>query len=900
MTNSIAPQIYRPPWVEARIDAFRRMTAGGLADASTEPTSVTTFHNMTPQSAARRLERIRAADALTITADAVQSMLSPAQSKLTFVDEPIGEYHKPSTRQKLPAPSPPAPQQSGVDQLPPVVNPNVPRPTQWDGPLPELPSQQNDESGATPSPTGTTPIPVLPEPAPAEDASEHVFGLPDVAGHAPGDTWDETLPNGITRTNTIPFGNGLNTVDQVIHNADGTITYSRVVSDGRGGYQRWNNDSTGTASYYNSGDPGAMGFGQHFMPGTSTSGAPDREFGTTPGWAEVVSPSYDADGNLVGYDVGVPNAEGLYDNIHYDNYGNRTVTTAAPNGHGGVTSRFFEQVDSEGNGWRIGPDDERWTMALDSHGNPVTMRTRDDEDGVLLSRIDHTGLRTDEFRGVDGEWFRDTTTPDGRITRLLRDFTRITFDADGAEIARQGRPDTRAAWEKAAGFGLAFGKGVANGALGLVELAGALSGVNAQINLVGELFGKIPNLTTLPEAVIGLGRTVVDVAVADYRAWTTTSSELGAFLSGEQGWDETWDEASRAIGNSYNEMSKLVIGTDWTGFSEHPAETLGNAAFGIATFFVPAKGLGGAGRGGRAGGILAEAPSAYRTHRTDVQKPSADSRATNTRRGLEFAPAFASQFTRWPKTMRGRAGSAVAPSHTTNLLGKTASDTTSPFTRLPGRARDAVAGEVRFWGEVANEVKHTVQQAMAVFAGPDAVVAGNGRIAFDRVAMVDTPGSLGRGQSAGRPSRNGGEVGSGRPTGEPVTIYLWREEGMPKAEFRRKAQALVDLGEEGALFKAKSVRDRNITKKYRQDIIDRIYAQYNHVNPQFSKKLIDRVTRRMQPDHVHELQLGGLDAAVNLKFLDTFTNWHVGTRQIRPQIRNLPDGTRIRIEVLKW
>lgn len=569
------------------------MTASGLADAPSEPPSVTTFHNMTPQSAARRLERIRAAAALTLTADAVQSMLSPAQSKLTFVDEPVGDYYKPPNRQKLPAPAPPAPQPAAVDQLPPVVNPDAPRPTQWDGPLPKLPSQQSDESRATPSSPGTTPIPVLPEPAPAEDSSEHVFGLPDVTGHAPGDTWDETLPNGITRTNTIPLGNGLNTVDQVIHNADGTITYSRVVSDGRGGYQRWNNDSTGTASYYNSGDPGAMGFGQHFMPGTSTTGAPDREFGTTPGWKEVVSPSYDADGNLVGYDVGVPNADGLYDNIHYDNDGNRTVTTASPDGFGGVASRFFEQVDRNGNGWRIGPDGEPWTMTLDSHGNPVMVRTVDDEDGVLLSRIDHTGLRTDEFRGVDGEWFRDTTTPDGRTTRLLRDFTRITFDADGAEIARQGRPDTRAAWEKAAGFGLAFGKGVSTGALGLVEFAGALSGVNAQINLVGKLFGKNPNLTTLPETVIGFGRTVVDVAVADYRAWTTTASELGAFLFGEQGWDETWNEVSRAIGNSYNEMSKLVIGTDWTGFSEHPAETLGNAAFGIALIFGGGKVIGG-------------------------------------------------------------------------------------------------------------------------------------------------------------------------------------------------------------------------------------------------------------------------------------------------------------------
>ncbi|ANY67522.1 hypothetical protein BBD42_14345 [Paenibacillus sp. BIHB 4019] len=51
-----------------------------------------------------------------------------------------------------------------------------------------------------------------------------------------------------------------------------------------------------------------------------------------------------------------------------------------------------------------------------------------------------------------------------------------------------------------------------------------------------------------------------------------------------------------------------------------------------------------------------------------------------------------------------------------------------------------------------------------------------------------------------------------------------------------------------------------------------------------------------QPDHVWELQLGGPDTVKNLKFLDTFTNWHIGVKQIRPQIRDLPTGTKIKIK----
>ncbi len=127
------------------------------------------------------------------------------------------------------------------------------------------------------------------------------------------------------------------------------------------------------------------------------------------------------------------------------------------------------------------------------------------------------------------------------------------------------------------------------------------------------------------------------------------------------------------------------------------------------------------------------------------------------------------------------------------------------------------------------------------------------------------------------------------------TITLRRVEGMPRQEFLRKARALQELGEQGRLIRRTTPRDTQITKTFRQNTIDRIWAQYGQRNREFANKLIDRVTRRMSPDHVHELQLLGPDNAANLRWLDRFTNEHIGMRQIWPQIRSLPEGTPIRI-----
>lgn len=114
---------------------------------------------------------------------------------------------------------------------------------------------------------------------------------------------------------------------------------------------------------------------------------------------------------------------------------------------------------------------------------------------------------------------------------------------------------------------------------------------------------------------------------------------------------------------------------------------------------------------------------------------------------------------------------------------------------------------------------------------------------------------------------------------------------MPTREFMRKAHALQELGEQGRLIRRTTPRDPSITRAFRQDTIDRIWAQYGQRNREFANQLIDRVTRRMSPDHVHELQLLGPDAASNLRWLDRFTNEHIGMRQIWPQKRRLEQGT---------
>lgn len=138
--------------------------------------------------------------------------------------------------------------------------------------------------------------------------------------------------------------------------------------------------------------------------------------------------------------------------------------------------------------------------------------------------------------------------------------------------------------------------------------------------------------------------------------------------------------------------------------------------------------------------------------------------------------------------------------------------------------------------------------------------------------------------------------------GREATITLRYVPGMSKVEFYRKALRLKLLGDRGLLRRlpdgeATRRRNRTVTRDHVQSVHRRISAQYRH-NRDFDRALHARV-RTMQPDHVHELQLDGPDVDANLNMLGATTNYVIGTRQIRPQLRPLAPGTiiRIRIEV---
>lgn len=131
-------------------------------------------------------------------------------------------------------------------------------------------------------------------------------------------------------------------------------------------------------------------------------------------------------------------------------------------------------------------------------------------------------------------------------------------------------------------------------------------------------------------------------------------------------------------------------------------------------------------------------------------------------------------------------------------------------------------------------------------------------------------------------------------------VAVHYEPGMPPSEFWKKTRALLELSGRGVLVKAPNPvpRDSSVVNQFRADMERRIFEQYGSTNPDFASRLQFRIRQRMSPDHVCDLQLGGPDNASNLRFLDRSVNEQLGMRQIWPQIRNLPDGTRITIFVV--
>ncbi len=123
------------------------------------------------------------------------------------------------------------------------------------------------------------------------------------------------------------------------------------------------------------------------------------------------------------------------------------------------------------------------------------------------------------------------------------------------------------------------------------------------------------------------------------------------------------------------------------------------------------------------------------------------------------------------------------------------------------------------------------------------------------------------------------------------TLVLKQKPGMHAQDFDRKVRALDDLAKRGKLFKKQAPRDPKVVASYRARLRMRAQKEWQQSDPERYMRFEERLSK-MDADHLHELQLGGRDIPSELGLLDISVNRSVGP-QIRHQLKNMPDGTRI-------
>ncbi|MGK5521827.1 hypothetical protein ACSNN9_21075 [Micromonospora sp. URMC 107] len=159
----------------------------------------------------------------------------------------------------------------------------------------------------------------------------------------------------------------------------------------------------------------------------------------------------------------------------------------------------------------------------------------------------------------------------------------------------------------------------------------------------------------------------------------------------------------------------------------------------------------------------------------------------------------------------------------------------------------------------------------------------------------------------------------GKPKG-PAVLVLRNRKDFVRKDFDRKAADLVRLGQEGKLVKTKPKRrqvehrdpekpgTRKLTTVYRDRVIRQLNKGQNYMS---NKELVQSLYRgkkpdkypvtgpgvTLDPDHVHELQLGGEDSYDNLRLMDAWTNREIG-REIGQALKDVPEGTPVIVKVI--
>ncbi|MFD4432961.1 hypothetical protein [Nocardia sp. NPDC058497] len=402
--------------------------------------------------------------------------------------------------------------------------------------------------------------------------------MPDTTGKNEGDTWTVPRAGGGTTTYTIPEGNGNQTVDVTDTLPDGTTSTARIVSNSEGGYQKWGQNEFGGSYYIDKPTADANPYGQNFVPGSDTSGAPDSEFGATPDWRQTGTPTYDEAGNRTGMNIGIRNEQGLYDNVHVDTEGTRTMsaTTRAPDGS--LNTTYTGQIDADGRGWMLDSNGKPAETYLDDRGNRVIVSQTPDgpvevtDLGNGMSRTTSPGRETVVVTHAPGT--NGSIAADGLVDGNT--FTRYT---DGTTVITVNKPTTLA---------------------------------NGDQLLPGDVIVKNPDGSIDVQSQSEIDRTAVDSQVSYWagvgRVFKDSVTDTAAMVGiGGPGFRETWQgigslvglgpEGGPGVGEAWKEMGKETVAwDDWARGDS--AYALGKVAANVATL-----GLGGFSKVGKAGGL---------------------------------------------------------------------------------------------------------------------------------------------------------------------------------------------------------------------------------------------------------------------------------------------------------
>ncbi|GAB17768.1 hypothetical protein GOEFS_039_00020 [Gordonia effusa NBRC 100432] len=496
-------------------------------------------------------------------------------------------------------------------------------------PVPSTPATPAPSTPATPTPTPATPTPATPTPTtptppPAKPVENKTalggIVLGDAKGRREGDRWETILPDGTKIINTIPVGNGDQTVDQEFVGKDGKITSrQRVVSNGEGGYQRWSNESDGRSGYQLQMKPGENVEGISWDPGADPAGAiPRSSYGQTWDGKKSSTLATTANGTQVQVDS-EQKPDGNWTHRQQTADGSVTLTSSGP---GGKDTKVTGQIDPKGTGWFTGESGQRVDTFIDGNNLPVYVTTDSttgsktyqftdpktnqsranvvDKNGAFIGHMEYNldgsvksgdivegSFRTTWVNGSvvkvnsrddpSVEWRKVTLNADNTSTVEMKDGTILTLDSKGEVSNVQMPPDTRLGVRKAWDGAWESGKNSINGFRSLVGL------------------GPYGTADTWK----ALGGGVFD----------------GVFSTFQYGYDLVRTEAakggiggpyvaSKSIGDRFADTTNLLLGVDFRDFAgEDPWGTGGQLAVGVLSWVVtPTKVLGITSRGVRVAG----------------------------------------------------------------------------------------------------------------------------------------------------------------------------------------------------------------------------------------------------------------------------------------------------------